>query len=49
MFNTETCEIEWFYTLENDEKLNFFVDVPQANDTYFGVRGSGNKLYLFER
>jgi hypothetical protein len=49
IFNTETCEIEWFYTLEDDEKFNFFVDVPQANDTYFGVRASENKLYLFER
>lgn len=49
IFNTEKCEIEWFYTLEDDEKFNFFVDVPQANDTYFGVRASGNKLYLFER
>ena len=49
IFNTKTLDIEWSYELEIKDKFHFFVDVPQANDKYFGVKDSENTLYLFER
>ena len=49
IFNTKTLEIEWTYELEIEDKFHFFIDVPQANDKYFGVKDSENTLYLFER
>jgi len=49
IFNTKTLEIEWSYELEVKDKNHFFIDVPQANDNYFGVKDSENTLYLFER
>lgn len=49
IFNTETYEVEWHYTLEREEKNYFFVDVPQANNKYFGVKDCENTLFLFER
>lgn len=49
IFNTKTLEIEWTYELEIKDKFHFFIDVPQANDKYFGVKDSENTLYLFER
>jgi len=49
IFNTKTLEIEWSYELEVKDKNHFFVDVPQANATHFGIKDSENTLYLFER
>lgn len=49
IFNTETLEIEWQYSLPDEEKYHFFVDAPQANEKYFAVKDSNKTLYLFER
>jgi hypothetical protein len=49
IFNTKTLEIDWSYELEVKDKNHFFVDVPQANATHFGIKDSENTLYLFER
>jgi hypothetical protein len=49
IFNTETLEIEWHYTLSGEDKYHFFVNQPQANEKYFVVKDSNETLYLFER
>lgn len=49
IFNTDTTEVEWVYTIEEDKKHTFFVDKPQANEKYFGVRDSNDTLHLFDR
>jgi hypothetical protein len=49
IFNTETLEIEWYYSLSGEDRYHFFVDQPQANEKYFGVKDSKGVLYLVER
>ena len=49
VFNTETLEVEWSYTLSVEDKYHFFVGQPQANERYFTVRDTNDTLYLFER
>jgi hypothetical protein len=49
IFNTETLEIEWYYSLSGEDKYHFFVDQPQANEKYFAVKDTNKTLYLFER
>ncbi|WP_207515173.1 hypothetical protein [Longitalea luteola] len=49
IFNTETLEIEWHYSLPDDDKYHFFVDAPQANEKHIAVKDSNKTLYLFER
>lgn len=49
IFNTETLEIEWYYTLPREDKYHSFENEPQANEKYFGVKDSNKTLYLFER
>lgn len=49
IFNTETLDIEWHYTLSGEDKHHFFVNQPQANEKYFGVKDTNDTLYLFER
>jgi len=49
IFNTDTLEVEWYYTLSGEDKYHFFVGQPQANEKYFGVMDTNNTLNLFER
>ncbi|AEV98071.1 hypothetical protein A4D02_14460 [Niastella koreensis] len=49
VFNTETLEIEWHYSLSGEDKHHFFVNQPQANEKFFAVKDTNDTLYLFER
>jgi hypothetical protein len=49
IFNTETLDIEWHFSLPDEAKNHFFVGQPQASEKYFGVKDNKEVLYLFER